>query len=534
MPNQNTPDPEPKVANIITPAVLLDLVTNPDKYSPDLEEWTAICTVALAYLTYEQFQTNLLTSGKFEVLQQAFYSHVRLETFGADPDVIQQLGQVFNAFVTIFADISALPAFTELYPLADSPPALQTLVSWLDKSNAPNLPTAACLCLGNLARSDESSTALVTKLGVHEKLAKILSNSFPPKPAPADPSSTKKIPVRPPSPQLLHATLSFLKNLSIPASNKPIIGNLLLNPAQDGILPRLWTTTTAQPQVQFAAVSLTRLLLVNCPANIRFVCARLPSSSSSTTNKDEDTKPTTKPTNLQILMDLAAHSDTEPTKIEVARAVASVSKALLHLENRKQDDQQEEPILSSEDWPTGVAGFYTTHAPSMPRTLATLLIQPKFPTVRSEALFALALMSRSSDSAAAKVALQSLESVDACKALSKVILGRDDAVNFDDEIGSSRVTELADDGTERPAEEEEEQQLPDLASLGLNPQGQQQQQPGAKVDTSKMDRENALVLVAEILRRFSGDESSLSSSRKKAFEELLKKGGEVILEERKQ
>src|SRR5690606_25379818 len=114
-----------------------------------------------------------------------------------------------------------------------------------------SLRSAACLALGNLSRSDETSIALVDTHLAHVPLIELIGD-----PATSDP-------------QVLHSALSFLKNLAIPAMNKPVLGDLL----SPGCLPRIFSLDTL-PQVQYAAVSLARLLLVNCPGNVRRVCLR--------------------------------------------------------------------------------------------------------------------------------------------------------------------------------------------------------------------------------------------------------------------
>src|SRR5262249_11519021 len=147
---------------------------------------------------------------------------------------------------------------------------------------------------------------------------------------------------------------------------------------------------------------------------------------------------------LHALIHLYNRLDAEPSKMEAARAVAAVCR-MLH----------SSPVLSilREDWgmetealvsppkefgpvstvrldgddgtldplPQPVppdemrrARFYAAHA-DISKPLAFLVTQSRFPVLRSEAWFLLALMSRAADGA--RVVLRTLESPDACRSL---------------------------------------------------------------------------------------------------------------------
>ncbi|KAK0707671.1 hypothetical protein B0H67DRAFT_319878 [Lasiosphaeris hirsuta] len=519
-------DAEPKIASLSTPALLLGLATSPTQ-DLELEDFTGLCTVALAYLTYEPFQVALLETDSFGVLYQAVYdSQSRFDIDDADADVVEQLKQVWNAAVTILADISALPLFATTYPLGS--PVAEKLAAWLNTpASHTHLQTAACLALGNLGRSDEASLALANV--VRDPLISILTRAVP------TPASSQDLSRRPP-PQLLHAVLSFLKNLAIPAANKPSLGSTLLSPPQSALLPRLWLATTAQPQIQFAAVSLTRLLLVNQIDAIRNICTPLPLSASAkdgellgyTTRSDGAAQ-----SPLHILMDVAFRADTDPTKMEAARALCAVIRVL--------HSPSENTILpASWYWDTETentadttaptrARFYAAHATPIAKTLETLLAHKKFATLRSEALFVLALMGRSVDSG--RIAVRVLEPVETCRRLAEAVSGRE--VTDDEVAVGGTVTEIEEDEVEEENKDEEAESAPAvdtglLDGLGLEPQPADVKQTAGM---ARIDRENGLVLVVEILRSFSDD---LPPSRKKLFERILSDGSELILNERKQ
>ncbi|KAK4033302.1 hypothetical protein C8A01DRAFT_50091 [Parachaetomium inaequale] len=496
---------EPKVANPNTPALLLGLATS-ERYDVDLDAFMEICAPALAYLTFQDFQPVLVENGGIELLQLAFYQlYTRFDIADADPDTASQLKQ--------------------------------TLVGWLASSRpVSHLQTAACLSLGNLSRSDESSAALLQR--VQEPLIDILTRAIPPTLSQQPPKPQTSAPPL----QLTHAALSFLKNLAIPQVNKPLLGAALLDPANP-LLPRLWTSTRTQPQLQFTAVSLTRLLLANCPANIRHICTPTPASNPQDTSNSTS--------NLALLTATAASADEDPIKIEAARAVSQVCRAL-----HSSGPAAAELLDPSWTWssstaaekeneesdPDPLARFYTTHAPkTITPSLHLLLTHPRFPALHSETIFVLALMARSSSSSpnsgGTHTALQVLQrptpasqnngaaaAAAGWQVIAKAITGSESA-----EIAalftSSRVEEVKDD----EAEKKEVEDGVTVERLSLEPQQvdvQGQKQQPARV--AKMDRENGMVLVAELLRQFPEKLASL----RRPLEALLNKGGELVIQNR--
>ena len=495
-----------------------------------------ICAPALAYLTFQDLQPTVLQSGRIELLQHAFYQlYSRFDVQDLDPDTAKQLKQVGDGFLTVFADISSLPEFPATCPLGSKP--IQILINWLGLPPAfSHLQTAACLSLGNLSRSDESSTALLPD--VQDSLVKILSRAVLPTPSQDVPPKTPAIPL-----QLTHAALSFVKNLAIAHPNKPLLGAVLFDPANP-LLPRLWTSTRTQPQLQFASISLARLLLVNCPANVHLICTPLPDTTPSTTINNSPKS------NLALLTNTAASADEDPIKIEAARAASLVCRAL---HSPASQDPTITPILSpSWTWPPTASPspspsadeetnppltrFYTSHAQTtLVPSLTHLLTQPRFPALRSETIFVLALMSR--DPAGARLDLQVLQSDTngagpqaRWQAIASAISDSDAGLAA---IFSRQVEEVHEEDDEhhhQPGDEEKKKEEVTVERLSLEPQAllnpqAQKQQPAR---AAEMDRENAMVLVAELLRQFPDELASL----RRPLEELLNKGGELVVRDR--
>lgn len=548
----------------------------------DLEDFAGLTSVALAYLTHETFQTYILAG--LPMLLTAFsmsYTHFD-PSQASDPDDAAQLKALRNAFIPVLADISALPDFipgsaqggTSILQL----PVFQTLQSWLHgPPQHANLQTAACLALGNLARSDAACITFVRDAQIHTPLINLLQRCT----AGDTPQNA----------QLTHAVLSFLKNLAIPAVNKPLLGRLL----ESNMLPKLWTTWgDSQPQTQFAAVSLARLLLVGCPPNVRRLCAPLSADPDS---------PAHDRSNLHLLTALFERSDAEPTKMEVARAVATVCRILhstpvspvlpeepshnqthgakrgrydnsaasiedstIHVNTTSSfsptsasasvlsptspifhspHNQHPSPALPTHSSPTSTtssssassstrrARFYSAHDLALP--LSFLIKQTRFPALRSEAWFVLALMTRAPDGA--RVVQAALQSFEACRALVESITGRDMADGHDLLLAasSSPPAEGQEDGPLRVRDGHQGQgQGQGQASLGIEGLGlgslePQQVDAATQASMARIDRENGLCMVAELVRNHASD---LLPLRKNIYEQLLLTGGELVLHAR--
>lgn len=495
----------------------------------------------------------------------------------SDPDDAAQLKALRNAFIPVLADISALPDFIPGSAQGGSSilqlPVFQTLQSWLHgPPQHANLQTAACLALGNLARSDAACITFVHDAQIHTPLINLLQRCT----AGDTPHNA----------QLTHAVLSFLKNLAIPAVNKPLLGRLL----ESNMLPKLWSTWgDSQPQTQFAAVSLARLLLVGCPPNVRRLCAPLSADPDS---------PAHDRSNLHLLTALFERSDAEPTKMEVARAVATVCRILhstpvspvlpeepshnqIHGAKRGRHDnatantddstihvnttssfspnsasasvlspasstfhspqhQHPSPALPTHSSPTSTtssssassstrrARFYSAHDLALP--LSFLIKQTRFPALRSEAWFVLALMTRAPDGA--RVVQSALQSFEACRALVESITGRDMADGHDLLLAasSSPPAEGQEDGPLRVRDGQQGQQASlGIEGLGLGSLEPQQVDAATQASMARIDRENGLCMVAELVRNHAAD---LLPLRKNIYEQLLLTGGELVLHSR--
>ncbi|KAI0894529.1 ARM repeat-containing protein [Annulohypoxylon nitens] len=495
-----TQDVEPELFVPEAPSVLLSRATLeasiPD--SADLDSFAGLSIAALAYLSHQNFQESFLkTADSINIFLAAFKTAMEgPRIFDVeDPEERAQLNTLQATYTQTLADLSAHPLFISLCPL-DGPLA-QSLLKWLSPSQHTQLQTAACLSLGNLARSDESSIALVKELSIHKPLLEIVSSD----------SSTPDL-------QLLHSALSFLKNLSIPATNKPILGSAGILDA--ALLPRTWAMDT-QPQIQFDGVSLARLLLVNCAPNVRRICVP-PSEGAQTL--------------LHELMDVHRKADQDPIKMETARAVANICRVLYSstpvgsalLPSIDTDSETATPAPNEETASLSQAAldtFFTAH-PALVDTLLYLGLQTKFPVLRSELWFVLALMARSASGASvvAKILHQRPEIVNV---LVETVTGE----KMPEPQGQDQAVQEITDGNSTA---EESGATPDPSALsGLGQLEPQQVDPAKAATMTKVDRENGLVLIAELLKRCSDE---LPQVAKNTFGRILKTGGELVLSEK--
>lgn len=547
-----TQEPEAQTGSAETPRVLLSIATDRN-HAVEADDFSALASVALAYLTHETFQASNLAS--VPLLLDAFsMAHTTFDPsdIDDDPEAAVQLKQVRSAFVPVLADISALPGFVpppgqgaDQSQLLQHP-VLKTLQGWLrGPPEHATLQSAACLALGNVARSDATCETLVGGAGIHEPLIELLARCT---------GGGAATTTSPPNPQLTHAVISFLKNLAIPAANKPALGPLL----EPGLLPKLWSTWgDTQPQSQFAAVSLGRLLLVGCPQNVGRLCKPLSGDDDAggAASGGDHGDARIKTTNLHALLGLFGRSDVEPTKTEVARAAANVCRALhsapvesvLSVEWEDEEtspaaDQTTTTTTTTSTEETRRASFYAAHSPALPTALSLLLTQTRFPALRSEAWFVLALISRRS-AAGARLACAVLEPVGACRALVEAITGRADVSDGDDLLlaaSSSGDGATVEDvlsnsvGGAPPPPQQGQGQVGGVSlgmeGLGLGDLQPRQVDPVARAGMARVDRENALCLVAELVRDGAGAE--VEQGRRAIYERLVLTGGELVLNSR--
>ncbi|KAI1408696.1 ARM repeat-containing protein [Hypoxylon sp. FL1857] len=459
--------------------------SHPD--SLDLEGFLSLSSAALAFLSHSKLQEAFLeTPDAINVFLAAFQRAIEAPRLFEVEDAEEraQLNQLQNIYTQTLADISAHPRFVTLCSLDG--PLTALLLKWLSSHHTP-LQTASCLALGNIARSDAPSISLVQEMSIHRSLISIISSADSP---------TIDL-------QLLHSALSFLKNLSIPTSNKAVMGDAgILDP---NVLPRLWEMDT-QPQIQFDAVSLARLLLVNCPANVRRICSPFLSVADPSLSSPNRTP-------LHQLMNLHRKADQEPIKMETARAVANICR-VLHSEKPPGSSLLPESSTSpsSEDKVQFLLQDFYSKQPALADILLYLGLQKKFPILRSELWFVLALMARSAEGAAV---------------VSRFLRQRPEIVSVLVEAVTGEKM-LENQETQDTVSNSPGGSGLDLTAInsGLGQLEPQQVDPTKAAAMTKVDRENGLVLITELLNLCSDE---LPPGVRNTFSRISKTGGELLL-----
>ena len=391
----------------------------------DLDDRISLVNGAVAHLKHERFQKHLITENLLEIplaliarsysaqpSSSAPLSVTNLTPTVHDPEDEVQLTSMRGLLIQSLSDVSALPEFAASFPL-DSP-LIGSLIAWLFVPQV-QLQTCACIILGNLARSDAVCQEIVQERDIHTPLIAKLRQST--------------------DTQVLHSTMGFLRNLALPLENKDELGEAEIIPA----VSRFWDGTV--PQLRFGAVSLTRQVINYSLTNIERLLAPLSPDPES---------PAHERTYLSLLLLLFEKSDDVPTNVEIARIVAAICRGL-NSPGAASDPESQVEILHR---------FYSFH-PNVARPLSMMVSQSRWPVIRSEGWFALALMARSREGSAA--VSDALQQVEVFGPLVETVMGR---VTPEDER----------EGAER------------------DPESEQQKLMKAK------DRDNARVLVGELLK----------------------------------
>ncbi|RDW67109.1 putative GTP binding protein [Aspergillus mulundensis] len=352
-----------------TISLLLDLIKSSDV---ELAQFCALANCIVAYINKPRFQdiciSRRMVPGMLSMLRRS--SFFKAES-SADTQALTQSQLKINQTL---AELSASPRFAELYPLGSA--LSRTLKSWLSKPE-DQLQICACIMLGNLARSDEVCVAMVKELEIHKELIAILNSNA--------------------RGAALHSALGFLKNLAIPSDNRVLIGEAEIMPA----IARLWAYETV-PQVQLAATSITRQLVISSAENIRRLLEPVEEKEGQTY--------------LSLLLELFDKTDSTPIKTEIGRIEASLCRTLI-----PKADAAGGPLLDS---------LFTHEGMVLP--LEAMIKQDQWPVVRSEGWFALALMA--STKAGSVAVVDGLQKIDGFSMIEQILSAEEPSDSKTDKV----------------------------------------------------------------------------------------------------
>lgn len=324
-----------------------------------------LLAILASLLSREALQEALITSQLFprvfEIFSRTYSLAVDADSEKKDKSLIayarQQLTEPLTAASTNFTD-----SFLTTFPLTS--PFFATLTQALTITpGREDLTSIACVLIGNLARSDAICTALVQR-SLHIPLLAIISTTtanytesitaLRSGMAQSTPETTGAMAVG-----VLHSAVGVLKNLSIAQHNKTPIAEAGAFPA---IREMLRIDGIGAGQVYYSAVSLGRLLIVNNAANARLLL--------------EDPEPL-----LKQFFGVYEKVEEPPTKTEISRTIAAV----LRIVYGTPGHPELLPLLIA--------------CGEVERMLWDMVLNEKFPAVRGEGWFALALLARGEEGA---------------------------------------------------------------------------------------------------------------------------------------
>ncbi|XP_050393873.1 rap1 GTPase-GDP dissociation stimulator 1 isoform X1 [Patella vulgata] len=213
-----------KISECAALTTLVDLLVK-DKAHIHIE---TILDILITLTECETIKENLASTNLSNHLIQIIQSNVGK----SDSDSQQKIKMASDLMVSLLVGDKSMEM---LFGNGDGQVFVES-VKWLSSEN-DHLKTSGALAIGNFARSDEHCRLLVEN-GIVEHLLKLLEV------LPTDSNMT-----------LLHAALSALRNLAIPASNKPRL-------LEAGVMPSvLKLANTESMPVVFKILGVSRMLI---------------------------------------------------------------------------------------------------------------------------------------------------------------------------------------------------------------------------------------------------------------------------------
>ena len=410
----------------------------------DVDDRVSLVDAAIAHLKLEEYQRHMVAYDLVDIplgLLVQWYSPPRASSSRQissaeilpppirDAAEEEQLSLMRSNIIQVLSDVSAIPEFASRYASMELP-LVETLLGWVAGPHL-QLQLCSCIMLGNLARSDSTCLAMISRFSVHESLLDILRFS----------SDT----------QVLHSVLGFLRNLGLLPVNKRVLGEA----GTIEIVSRFLSVDAITP-LSHAAVSLVRQMINGSLNNI--------SGLLSSLSLDEES-PAHSKTYLSLLCSLFEKSDDIAVKVEVSRVVAAVLRCL-HSSQALSNPRLRDQLLHR---------LFSLHL-NLCQPLSMMVTQPRWPIIRSEGWFAMALASRTVEgSIAIDTALQQVEVFGALEA---TIHGDS---TFVAALSNSPVV-VTSDAAESPE------------SIESKPSAENEAEMRVK------DRENAMVLVNALLK----------------------------------
>lgn len=360
--------------------LLINLAVEPDEV--DFEIFQSIVHHINCLLQNQTFVNTLLDSGNLDAVLSIMFRAYQLfpmqyeEKEPGKPKKLQPESELLQGLLTTLserlADICAEFASLEHldgHKLGSN--FIPRLRRWIkDPPLTKKLQQVACICLGNIARSDGVCTHFVQSFNLHKDLAKILADES------ADIAG-------------LYAAAGFLRNLALPHQNKVAIS---AEPDVWTGLRRMWRANEGLVKdVPYSAAGFVRILCVQCSESVYKL---LGPADSKTSSEDYESATGLPKTNLSHMLHLYKTSDEVATKTEIARTLIGVLRVLAHEESASTSQSAIGSNLQKAEIALFNVDSKWDYHDVFPVPIIDLIHLDKWDVVRSEAWFALGLLAR--------------------------------------------------------------------------------------------------------------------------------------------
>lgn len=349
------------------PTAALEPLLQKLKTGLSIDDLQSVISIVSALLTQSIHQLAVIEHDLFFQFMDIIGDNHTLLSY---PDLAiedkQSLFQANSTLMNIAGDISWREEFLLKYPIDG--PAMSRVIQRLDSPHADRSHETirVCLVLGNVARTREVCKRLVCEFAVHKSLFRVVGG------AAARHQESKKEEggqVREEGAgstflSIIHCALGVVRNFAVAEELQDVLG-------RDGAFD------IACEVLALSGIGVEDARHVACMV-CRMLCAKSAPNSTLATTSIRDGELSY----ISRIIEIYPNLDQDlPTKTEIGRTVVGVLRSLAH----------------------NTTTTATIHRPGIARPLWDMLLQTKWPVIRTEGSFGLALLARSGDGGVAEV-----------------------------------------------------------------------------------------------------------------------------------
>ncbi|KAJ3286654.1 Rap1 GTPase-GDP dissociation stimulator 1 [Borealophlyctis nickersoniae] len=206
--------------------ILLSKDLAQEQYESALEILEALTIVLETIAENDNVQRSIVSSDLLDILLD-FVDH--RPTFQPSPDTLEEDQSTYHDIRKTVSRIVTLVTMNDanMADMPQKPEIINRFKKWMtsglttgNEAEEDEIRMSGALCIGNLARSDETCTALVHRHGVAQDLLDLLKLEIGRVRASGVREETKS------TVKVLHAVIGALKNLSLAAPDRAILGSL--------------------------------------------------------------------------------------------------------------------------------------------------------------------------------------------------------------------------------------------------------------------------------------------------------------------